>query len=96
MLRVFAFVVIQALFFVALAPPDCLAGEQSTQQATPPAPTQKQEIKTRSIHKSAPAGAAAPMATPPLGGSPRGDGGRPDDTIGGLPGHSPDVPARQP
>ncbi len=95
MLRVIAFIVIQALFFVALAPPDCFAGEQSTQQATPPTPTQKQEIKTRSFQKSVPAtGApAAPMAAPPLGGSPRGDGGRPDDTIGGLPGHAPDAPA---
>ncbi len=96
MLRAIAFIVVQALFFVTLAPPSCLAGEQGTQEATPPAPSKKQEMRTRSIHKSMPTlEAPAPMAAPPPP-SPRGDGGRPDDTIGGLPGHSADVPARQP
>jgi len=98
MSRAIALIAIQALFLMPLASPNCLAGEQTTQQATPPAPLQKQENKTRSIQKSTPAPVEAPaatMAAPPLG-SPRGDGGRPDDTIGGLPGHSTEMPARQP
>lgn len=97
MFRAIAFVVIQTLFLISLSSPQCLAGDVDNKQATPPiTPSQKQEMKTRGFHQSAP----MTVAPVPLGASPppapRGDGGRPDETVGGLPGHSMEPQARQP
>jgi hypothetical protein len=49
----------------------------------PPAPPMDGAPATRSLRKPAPAG-------------PGGEGGRPDDTVGGLPGAKPSIPDKQP
>ena len=87
MLRAFAFIAVPAIF-LSMASPPCLAGEQDAKQK--PAATgnlNKQDMKSRGLHRSEPAPAAsAPAAVPPS--SPKGDSGGAEDTIGGLPGHS--------
>jgi len=65
------------------------AADDKQQTAPAAEPQKKQDIKTRGFQKNAPAGMAAPGAVPPPPPPPHGDGGRPDDTIGGLPGHAP-------
>lgn len=91
MLKAIAFLFIPALLLMPVTASQSFAGDDKQQAAPATGPQKKQEIKTRGFQKNAPAPAAAPPPPPP-----RGDGGRPDDTIGGLPGHAPDLPARQP
>jgi hypothetical protein len=98
MFKAIALLFIPALLSMSLAASQSFAGDEKQQAAPATEPQKKQDmqdIKTRGFQKSAPAPAAAPAASPPPL-PPRGDGGRPDDTIGGLPGHAPDMPARQP
>jgi hypothetical protein len=95
MFKAIALLFIPALLLLSVAASESFAGDEKQQAAPATEPQKKQDIKTRGFQKSAPAPAAAPAASPPPL-PPRGDGGRPDDTIGGLPGHAPDMPVRQP
>ncbi len=87
-----------ALFTMVAAPQGSFAAEQDSKADTAqPEPKKAKKYKPRSMEDAAPVASAprsrslaAPEAT---GGN---DGGRPDDTIGGLPGAKPDTPDRQP
>lgn len=98
MFKAIAILFIPALLLMPVAASQSFAGDDKQQAAPAARPQKEQDIKTRGLQKRAPAGLlapSAPMASPPPP-PPRSDGGRPDDTIGGLPGHEPDMQAQQP
>ncbi|MGO8952486.1 MAG: hypothetical protein ACLPWS_03230 [Rhodomicrobium sp.] len=98
MVRAIAFVLVSALLGLPAAP--AAAEEPDTQKTAPQMQPQKQkEDRTRSYRRNEEfdAGAATERslrAVPPS--SPRVDRGRPDDTVGGLPGHTEEGQASRP
>ena len=101
--RAVAFALVQALFMLPVTSSGCLAADQSApqqaapQQTVPQPPARKPSPKTRSFRMddySAPPAGRVPGA--PVPSIQRGDGGSPDETVGGLPGHSGAAPAKQP
>ena len=98
MVRATAFVLVSALLILPVAP--AAAEEPNTQKTAPQAkPEKPKEDRTRSYRSNEGLDAGAPAerslrAMPPS--SPRGDRGRPDDTVGGLPGHTEEGQASKP
>ncbi|MGO9170948.1 MAG: hypothetical protein ACLP7P_03145 [Rhodomicrobium sp.] len=98
MVRATAFVLVSALLILPVAP---AAAEEPGNQKTAPQtePEKPKEDRARSYRGNGDldGGAAAERslrAMPPA--SPRGDRGRPDDTVGGLPGHTEEGKASKP
>ncbi len=98
MAKAIAVLLAQALLIMPPATVASFAADQDNPPATnQPAPKKPKKPKTRSFHQSSPVGSAPrSLAAPPAMPAPQDDGGKPDDTIGGLPGQKPDIPDKQP
>ncbi len=99
MVRAIGFVLMLAFSLTHFERPVYAGGEQKSEQAAPPPPPAKPVPKTRSFRVDDGRDEASPVPRPQSAPAPSntgGDGARPDDTVGGLPGHSAAPPAKQP
>jgi hypothetical protein len=99
MVRRIARVLIGALLFLPVVTAALAVDDNATKPAPQPSPA-PQTSQTMGSFPPAPPMGGAPAATRslrrPAPAGPGGDGGRPDDTVGGLPGAKPSIPDKQP
>ncbi len=99
MVRAKSFVFALAFSLMPFATPGCFAQEQRSEQAAPKPAPQKPAGRTRSFQVEEGRDVTSPALRPrsaPAPSNSGGDGARPDDTVGGLPGHSAAPAAKQP
>jgi hypothetical protein len=87
-------VIFQAVLVAGLGSSMCLAEDQKAQSGDTKQDSKgTRRMDTRSLK---PPTAAMPQMERSISSKNKGDGGKPDDTIGGLPGAKQDVPDKQP